>query len=130
MPLVVDALPLSGGAEGLTWTRACPHRPSPSCEIERIGPSADPGEEVALIVFSDIFAPYVLNGSGIYVALRDKAVRHEFAQPRRCELVVLVVIDLHAIPSNNAFSFSRRCNSALRLEPARFQLKNSSAAPA
>jgi hypothetical protein len=64
VPLVHFALSLAGARKRLAWAASSPN-PNivwPPCELEGIGPSADPGEEVALLVSLKLMAahlPYV-----------------------------------------------------------------------
>jgi hypothetical protein len=57
---IFDPLALSGIAERLAGARACPKRSScgHARESEGEGPSADPGEEVTLIVSSEVIGFY------------------------------------------------------------------------
>lgn len=94
MALVVDASPLSGGAEGLAGAASGPDWAFPSRNFERVGPPADPGEEVALVEPFDIVSLYFLDRSCVDFSGGDQPVHHQIEQPVRSELVVLIVVGL------------------------------------
>ena len=67
----------------------------PPGELEGEGPSADPGEKVALGVTDEVIGLYLHDATGVDVAIGNEAVGDEFAQPRSGEGVELVVVDAH-----------------------------------
>jgi hypothetical protein len=93
--LVLGSFPPSCGAEGLAGAGACPDGAVPACELEGVGPPADPGEEVALSVAPEVVRWHVCDASSIYVSLGDQPVLHELAEPLAAEGVDLVVVNFH-----------------------------------
>jgi hypothetical protein len=71
--LILAATLLAGGAEGLAGATACPNRSviGPSGKSERIGPSSDPGEEMALGVSAQIVWLDIDDAPRVYVSGRD-----------------------------------------------------------
>jgi hypothetical protein len=61
--LIVAATLLARGAEGLAGATTCPNRSviGPSCKSQGVGPSADTGEEMALLVSSEIVSSNIDN---------------------------------------------------------------------
>jgi hypothetical protein len=51
---VRKAFLLSGLAERLAGARARPNRSTPAGKVEGVGPSTDPGEEVALVETGEV----------------------------------------------------------------------------
>ena len=97
MSLVIAAALLSCGAERLARTTACPNRSVPSGEGERVSPSADPSEKVALIVAPEIAGPDIGDASLVNVAGGDTSCGDEVSEPLRGKGVPFVVIDIHAL---------------------------------
>lgn len=94
---VVETSAFAGGAERLTWTRAGPNRTlvTPPGAAERVAPDADPGEEVALGIASEVIGAHVLDAAVVDIAWRDVSSLDEFAQPRRRERIVFIIIGGH-----------------------------------
>jgi hypothetical protein len=108
--VVLFARAFAGDGEGLAGARSGPERPivSPTGEPGGKRPSTDPGEEVALGVFSEIVWSDIGNASFVNVAGRDVAGRDQVAQPLGRIRVELVVIGGHALtPARFIFSRSR-----------------------
>ena len=83
-----------GAAEGLARARTCPDWFIfwPPCELQGERPSANPGEEVALCKLSQIVGANVNNTSFVHSSGWNKTALDEFAQPRGCFWIVLIVI--------------------------------------
>jgi hypothetical protein len=92
--LICAATLLAGDTEGLAWATACPNRSSigPSCEAQGVTPSADAGEEVALVIFGEVTWLDINNAPFVYVTRRDQSARDQLPQPRRSHRVNLVVV--------------------------------------
>jgi hypothetical protein len=91
---ILETTAFSGAAERLAWTRARPNRSNPLGEFEGVGPAADPGEEVALLVSGKVGRLDQLDVSLVNVAFRDESFSDEFSEPSGSESVVLVVVDI------------------------------------
>lgn len=94
MPLVVVGKSFPRHAKGLAWGRACPNRSvvGPSGEAERVGPSADPGEEVRLREAAEVIGGHLDDAALVHLARRHQAAPDQLPQPsggRRVELVVV-----------------------------------------
>ena len=95
MPLIVKPSAFTCRGERLARAAASPHglivRPSGKTKGKR--PSADSGEEVALIVSVEFIRFDLRNATAIHVAIRQLARRDQLAQPRaRLGVVVVVVV--------------------------------------
>lgn len=92
--LVSGAELLAGAGERLAWAASGPDRSivGPSRKSKCVAPSADTGEEVTLSVFSKFIWLYVCNASLIHDPVGDVTAFDEFAQPRGCFVVELVVV--------------------------------------
>jgi hypothetical protein len=92
--LVLRAALLTGVGEGLTGAGAGPHGPvvGPPGEAERIGPSANAGEEMALSEVCEVIWLYILYASFVHDPISDVAVLDEFPQPGGGLGVVFVVV--------------------------------------
>jgi hypothetical protein len=97
---VIDSGALAGDAERLTRTRSGPDGPivGPAGEPKRVGPSADSGEEVALIVPNKVICSNIGDAPFVDVARRDEPAHDQATKPSRGERVELVVVDGHATP--------------------------------
>lgn len=82
--VVVRPFPCTGATEGLAGAASGPNRDScrPSSKLEREGPSADAGEEVALVESVKVSGLYVGNASFINCPFWYQVVPHESAQPQ------------------------------------------------
>jgi hypothetical protein len=82
----------------LAWARAGPDGAivGPAGEAEGVAPEADPGEEVALGVASEIAGTDIDNASLVNVACGNKSSCGQIAEPPRAEPVVLIVIRAHS----------------------------------
>jgi hypothetical protein len=87
---------LSCAAEGLTRARSGPNRSIcwPSCELERVGPSADAGEKVALCVLGEFIRFDFGYAAGVHDAGRNVPMLDQLAQPS-CSLRVKFVVVVH-----------------------------------
>jgi len=65
---------------------------APSGEFERIGPAADAGEEMALIVSADVAGADIGNGAFIDIAFGNQPRAYQFPEPCRRAPVVFVVV--------------------------------------
>ena len=93
MARIIAGLAFARGAEGLAGTASGPnHSVSPPGELEGVGPSADPGEEVALLVAFEVIGCHLLNGAFVHVARREMPSGDQVAEPRRNEGLGIVVI--------------------------------------
>ena len=122
--LIVAATLLAGAAEWLTGARACPNRSvvGPSSASERVGPSADPGEEMALSVSGKVSGLHVRDASFIHVSIGNLPCRNQLPQPCGGERIDLVVVGpaRHAAVSifRNASSQRRAILIAPRISAA------------
>lgn len=62
-----------------------------SCESERVGPAADPGEEMPLSMPGNVGWDEVGDGASVDASWGNEAMGLEVLQPVGCELGVLVV---------------------------------------
>jgi hypothetical protein len=96
MSIVTASLLLPGCGEGLAGATARPNRSvAPAGELEGERPSADAGEEVALLVTIQVRSGHVLDVSGIDESIGDLSSLHQLSEPCRSKGVVLVVVDAH-----------------------------------
>jgi hypothetical protein len=74
---------LARNGEWLARARACPNRSvvRPSGESKGVGPSADPGEEMALPVSGEVVGLHVNDASLVNVAWCDVSGGNEVAEP-------------------------------------------------
>lgn len=86
-----DAVGLAGAATCPDWLVVSPAR-----ESQRVAPTADAREEVALPVSPEVVGPNKSNVSLIYVARRDVASRNEVAEPLSSVWINLVVVSATA----------------------------------
>src|SRR5690606_12782442 len=90
-------IPFSIACRGvrLARTGSGPYGPfvGPSCEPERIRPSADPGEEVSVSVSHKLVWTYILDAPLVHYAGGNVAFSPEFPQPSRSLGIELVVVD-------------------------------------
>jgi hypothetical protein len=93
------AFAFAGGAERLAGTGAGPDGPlvRPSGEAQGVIPSADPGKEVDAGKSQKVACVHIGDAPGIDLAVHDVTGGDEVAQPRGCELIVLVVVRTQAI---------------------------------
>ena len=110
---VSGAFSLACGAEGLAGTRTCPRRAIvvPSREPQGMGPSADPGKEVALGITGKVGWLDINYAPLVNVASRDMPSGDQVSQPRGCIRVKLVVIRAHFFTSVSV-SPTRRAKAA------------------
>ena len=94
MALVGGTELLAGLGEGLAGEAGSPYRAltGPAGKVEGVGPPTDAGEEVAVVVADEVHWYNVFNRSAIDVAIGKLSLSDQFAQPRDCVAVVLVVI--------------------------------------
>jgi hypothetical protein len=97
VPLIGVALSFASARKRLTGTGAGPDSSgvfkSGPTQGER--PSADSGEEMALVVVSDFIGFHLQNASAVHIPRRQVALRYQFAQPRaRLQIVVVVIVHL------------------------------------
>jgi len=94
---VIGRLTRSGGAERLAGATSCPNRSvvGPSSEPERVGPAADPGEEMGLLVSRQVAGPHVNDASLVNVSRCDVSSGDEVAEPLGGIGIDLVVIGGH-----------------------------------
>jgi hypothetical protein len=97
MPLIVSASALSGNAKWLTGARTRPDGPiiGPACEAQRVAPSPDSGEEMALgkshkVIWLDIY-----DAPGIDHARRNRPGTDQVFQPFRGVWIIFVIIGYH-----------------------------------
>jgi hypothetical protein len=99
------AFALAGGGEGLAGARACPNRsvagPAGPLQCER--PSADPGEEVALVESGKVIGFDFKDAPFVNVSRRDLARRDQLAEPRARFRVVVVVVVQWVNPGRGIF---------------------------
>ena len=93
---IVKPRAFPGCAEGLAGTRARPNRSTPPGELEGVGPSPDPGEEVALLVSGEVCGLDELDVSLVNVTGWDETVCDELTEPCGSEGVVFVVVRTHS----------------------------------
>jgi hypothetical protein len=94
MPLVGIPFSLSGCAEGLTGATPGPDGSVgwPPSELEGVGPSPDPGEEVAVLVCEEGIRSDVGDGSRVDGAIREYSLVAQLLEPCRTERVSVVVV--------------------------------------
>jgi hypothetical protein len=97
MPGVDRPAPFPGQAKGLAGAGTCPDGPfvAPSRKPERVGPAADPGEEMALPVSGKLLRPDILDPPFIHVPRRQIPRRTKVPEPASGKRVMFVVIDAH-----------------------------------
>jgi hypothetical protein len=79
---IVNPFALTGGAERLARARSGPTlRFAPSCKIERERPSADAGEEVALVESNEVIGRHILDRPPVHDARRYQPVEHQVLEP-------------------------------------------------
>jgi hypothetical protein len=93
--LIGMALALSCARKRLTGTGAGPDGAAPAGELERVGPAADAGEEVALVVSGEIAGTDIGDATLVHVAVRNKSCCIEGAEPFGGGMVNLVVVGGH-----------------------------------
>jgi hypothetical protein len=92
--IIASSFALACGTEGLTGAGACPNRSAcrPSGKIKGKAPAADPGEEMALRVVSDVISFHLRDGSRVHIPGRNQPRADQLPQPGRSLRVVLVVV--------------------------------------
>ena len=119
--VIVLSLPLPGQTEGLAGRRSGPDRPvlGHAGKAQRMGPAADPGEEMALRKTPQLGRLHVENGSFVHLASRKVAGGDEDPQPGAGGGVGIDVIDGHqAAASVFVSSPSRSALTAAKLRPS------------
>ena len=98
--IVCGAEPFPGRAERLAGAATSPDGAivGPARKPERETPSADPGEEVALIVGNKVICSNIGDAPFVNVARSDQAARDQASEPCRGERIDLIVIGGHAAP--------------------------------
>jgi len=97
---VGEAKSFTGERESLAWTRPCPHRAvHPARELKRVGPTADPGEEMALAEVFEVVGTDFLDRSLIDFAFRYVAFAHEILQPCDAIRFDLIIVNPHTLCS-------------------------------
>jgi hypothetical protein len=91
------AFALSRARKRLTRTGARPDGAlvGPSCQPQRVGPSADSGEEMALGVSGKVTCLDIDDASFVNVAIRDKSCDDKVPEPSRGIRFNLVVVSRH-----------------------------------
>jgi hypothetical protein len=99
VPLVIKPSSFACRGERLARTGTGPNRSivGPAGVAKGIGPDADAGEEMALVVGSQVIRSDILNAPFVDVARSDVSGGHQVAQPLRGVWVVLVVVRRHVI---------------------------------
>lgn len=102
VPLVSKPRAFACRAERLARAGSGPDGPLvvPSGPAEGVGPDADPGEEVALVIGSKVIWCHILDAAFVHVAGGDVTLLDQFPQPGRSFGVELVVIDRHQCCTN------------------------------
>jgi hypothetical protein len=90
------AFPLSRARKRLTRAGAGPHGAFPSGEVKGVGPAADTGEEVALVIAFEVTRRYLPHISLVNIALGQVTSGHEVAEPFGGVGLKLAVVDIHA----------------------------------
>ena len=101
---VGEALAEASDAERLAWARARPDLPivDPACGAESVGPDADAGEEVTLIVLPEVRGFNFDDAAFIHVSFCDVSGLAEIPQPLRRIRLDLVVVGGHLHPLREA----------------------------
>ena len=101
VPVIFDALLISGGAERLAGARACPNRSvvGPSGEPQGAALPSDTGEEMALCVGIEVVWPDIGNTPCVNVSWGDMPGGNQVTQPLGGERVNLVVVGPQGISS-------------------------------
>lgn len=91
------AFALSRARKRLTRTGAGPSGPvvGPSCQPQRVGPSADPGEEMTLSVSGKVTCLDIDDASFVNVTVRDEFRGDKVPEPSRGIRFNLVVVSRH-----------------------------------
>jgi hypothetical protein len=92
-------IPVRATRERLTGTASSPDGSvvRPASKSKGVAPPANAGEEVALDESSNIVGCDSLDVSFVHFAISDQVLLDEFPQPRRCKLIVLVVVSRHSV---------------------------------
>ena len=124
--LVVCAAALSNPAKRLAWAASGPYGAlvGPSCKPERERPSANAGEEVALIKPSKVICSHISNVSLINIAGSNRARSYQVPEPARSKRVVLVVVGCHGLTRRS------RGSSAIRRRYPELSVRRHFAIPA
>jgi len=99
VPLVVKPSSFACRGERLARTGTGPNRSiiGPAGASKRVRPDTDSGEEMALVVGSQVIRSDILNAPFVDVARSDMPGGNQVAQPLRGVWVVLVVVRRHVI---------------------------------
>jgi hypothetical protein len=99
VPLVIKPSSFACRGERLARTGTGPNRSivRPASASKRVRPDADSGEEMALVVTSQVIRSDILNAPFVDVAKSDMPGGDQVAQPLRGVWVVLVVVRRHVI---------------------------------
>jgi hypothetical protein len=86
----------------LAWARTSPDLDVvwDAGKAEGVGPSTDPGEEVALGVPPDVGRVDVFDAALIHVSGREMAFLDQFPEPCGCKRIDLIVEGDHVDPKN------------------------------
>jgi hypothetical protein len=97
MALVIEAFFEPGCAKRLAWAGTSPDFPAvrPTGATERIGPDADTGKEVALVVLFEICGFNFDDAALIYVSFGDVPSNDQIPQPLRCIRLDFIIVGGH-----------------------------------
>jgi hypothetical protein len=124
VPGVIRPPAFSGLAERLAGAGTRPDGPrsGPPCKPQRVGPAADPGEEMEMLESGKLFWFDILDPPRIDPSWRQPSRRAEVSQPLSGKRVVLVVIGAHRLaPAGNGrqvHRFRRRGQQAMGFAPS------------
>lgn len=115
MAVIVLSLALPGLTEGLAGRRAGPDGQAlgHAGEAQRVGPAADPGEEMALREAAQVGGLHLEDGASVHLARGQQPGRDQIPQPGAGRGIGVVVVDGHqaaasaVLPSRAAFTCAK-----------------------